>query len=327
MRHTKEFRDRAVLRARAGDISLLELGWELGVSTTTLRRWVQETETKARARGSAKKVAQALSREKYSEGSQRMRLLIHALEQSPATIIVTDSEGRIIYANPKFVETTGYTVEEVVGKNPRFMKSGHTPTDEYRRLWESLRGGREWRGEFHNRRKDGTLYWERASISPVFNAQGEIANFMAVKENITEFKEADEARRQMEERFRAVVMALAEGVLLVDHDGRIALSNGEAERLLGMTAARMEGRRISELGLDLRVAGGIVPPSDPFHAGRVLRTGKEVRHGMIEIVRAGGGGSSRLEIDARPVPGEHPGGPPSAVVISFREEYDCGRVG
>ena len=319
MRHTKEFRDSAVRRAQSGEVPLLELAWELGVSTNTLRRWVHESELLAKARGSVRKVAQALSREKYSESSQRMRLLIHALEQSPATIIVTDAEGKIIYANPKFVETTGYAVEEAIGKNPRFMKSGHTAPEEYRRMWEALRGGREWRGEFRNRRKDGTLYWERASISPVFNAQGEIANFMAVKENITEFKEADEARRQTEERFRAVVMMLAEGVLLLDREGRITLGNPEAERLLGVPANRMEGRRIADLGLDLRTAvGGILPPEDPFHVGEVLRTGREVRRFRLGIVRHGGGGALALEADARPVPGEN--GAPSAVVVSFRED-------
>lgn len=217
---------------REGSSPLLELAREYGVSTNTLRTWLRTSDARARAQDSAKRVATSLSREKYASASQRQRLLMHALEQSPATIIVTDAEGKIIYANPKFVATTGYTVDEVIGQNPRLLKSGETTTSEYRQLWKSITAGREWRGTFHNRRKDGSLYWERASISPVVDADGKIANYMAVKEDITEFMEADAARRKTTASFLAVFAALPSAVLLIDASGRILLANSAAETLL-----------------------------------------------------------------------------------------------
>jgi PAS domain S-box-containing protein len=284
VRYTKQLREKAVRELKESGKPLLEMAWELGVSTTTLRNWVRAAETRAKAQGSARKVASALSREKVSEPSQRMRLLIHALEQSPATIIVTDAEGNIVYANPKFVETTGYSIEEVLGKNPRFLKSGQTQADEYRGLWKSINAGKEWRGEFRNRRKDGTLYWERASISPVFDAEGRIANFMAVKENITEFKEADEARRRTEERFRAVVTALAEGVLLLDAEGRIALCNAAAERLLCQTGEKIEGRRFEELNVRWLSERGASIDNDAHPARRVLARGESVRQEIYGVI-------------------------------------------
>ncbi|CAG0988947.1 MFS transporter, NNP family, nitrate/nitrite transporter [Rhodocyclaceae bacterium] len=284
MRYTRELKEKAVREIKEGGRALLEVAWELGISTTTLRNWIRAAETKAKTQGSVKKVAAALSREKYSESSQRMRLLIHALEQSPATIIVTDADGCILYANPKFAETTGYTLAEVIGKTPSLLKSGHTQPEEYRSLWKTINAGKEWRGEFHNRRKDGTLYWERASISPVFDAKGNIANFMAVKENITEFKEAEESRQRTEARFRAVVTALAEGVLLFDADGRIVLANAAAERMLGHGGGQMLGRRLEELNLRWLSERGesVAPSAHPVR--RALEKGEAVRQEIYGVI-------------------------------------------
>jgi two-component system NtrC family sensor kinase len=113
------------------------------------------------------------------------------VEQSPATIVITDLDGSIIYVNPQFCKTTGYTVDEVLGKNPRILKSGHTGSEEYGTLWETIKEGGEWRGEFHNRKKNGELYWESSSISPIIDNGGVITHYLAVKEDIT-------ARKQME---------------------------------------------------------------------------------------------------------------------------------
>jgi PAS domain S-box-containing protein len=117
-----------------------------------------------------------------------LRKLARAVEQSPVSIIITDRAGNIEFVNPKCMQVTGYTLAEVVGKNPRFLKSGETPAEEYARLWATLSAGQEWRGEFHNKRKDGTLFWESASISPIRGAAGAITHFIAVKEDVTEQK-------------------------------------------------------------------------------------------------------------------------------------------
>lgn len=120
--------------------------------------------------------------------SDELIKLSRAVEQSPTLIVITDIQGNIEYVNPKFTETTGYTLESIKGKNPRILKSGYTSNIEYKSLWENISSGGEWRGEFHNRRKDGTFYWEEASISSIKNAHGEITHYLAVKSDITEKK-------------------------------------------------------------------------------------------------------------------------------------------
>jgi two-component system, cell cycle sensor histidine kinase and response regulator CckA len=122
---------------------------------------------------------------------EQLRKLSHAIEQSPVSVIITDTAGAIEYVNPKFTETTGFTMAEVLGKNPRLLKSGETPEAEYHDLWQTIVAGNEWRGEFHNRKKTGEFYWELASISPMRNPEGVITHYIAVKEDITEQKKLE----------------------------------------------------------------------------------------------------------------------------------------
>ncbi|HSW63125.1 MAG TPA: PAS domain S-box protein, partial [Dissulfurispiraceae bacterium] len=117
-----------------------------------------------------------------------LRKLLRAVEQNPASIVITNTDGIIEYVNPKFCAVTGYSLEEAIGHTQRVLKSGEMPPEGYRDLWETILAGREWRGEFHNRKKDGTLYWEAASISPIRNTDGKVTHFIAVKEDITERK-------------------------------------------------------------------------------------------------------------------------------------------
>ncbi|MCX7678759.1 MAG: PAS domain S-box protein [Spirochaetes bacterium] len=128
--------------------------------------------------------------------------LYRAVEQSPATVVITDYNGLIEYVNPKFVHLTGYTFEEVKGKNPRILKSGSQSAEFYKNLWETILSGEEWRGEFHNRKKNGEYYWEFASISPIRDSKGRITHFIAVKEDITQRKLIEEALRQREHQLR-----------------------------------------------------------------------------------------------------------------------------
>ncbi len=122
----------------------------------------------------------------------KIRMLSQVVEQSPVTVIITDLTGYIEYANPKFAETTGYSQEEANGLNPRILKSGLMDEGGYKALWETIQAGKEWRGEFYNRRKDGTYYWESALISPVRNAEGDITHYLAIKEDITDRKLAEQ---------------------------------------------------------------------------------------------------------------------------------------
>jgi PAS domain S-box-containing protein len=119
---------------------------------------------------------------------ENIRMLSRAMEQSPASVIITDLEGKIEYVNPKFTQATGYTSAEALGLNPRVLKSGETSDKEYKQLWEAITSGNEWRGEFHNKKKNGEFYWEYASISPIKDVSGKITHYLAVKEDITEKK-------------------------------------------------------------------------------------------------------------------------------------------
>ncbi len=114
-------------------------------------------------------------------------LLLKAVEQNSATIAITDAEGIIIYVNQKFTEMTGYTKSEALGQNPRILKGEDGLTD-YKEMWQMLSSGQQWRGDFHNKRKNGEFFWERAAISPILDQEGKITHFLAIKEDITERK-------------------------------------------------------------------------------------------------------------------------------------------
>ncbi len=120
-----------------------------------------------------------------------LRKLSRAVEQSPAIIMIADIHGSIEYVNPRFNELTGYSKEEILGQNPRILKTGHTTPEEYKEMWKTISSGNEWHGEFCNRKKNGELYWEVASLSPIFNDQGIITHYIGIKEDITEKKDTD----------------------------------------------------------------------------------------------------------------------------------------
>jgi diguanylate cyclase (GGDEF)-like protein/PAS domain S-box-containing protein len=124
-----------------------------------------------------------------------LRKLSRAVEQSANSIVVTDPEGRIEYVNPRFTQVSGYAFEDLAGKTPRILCSGEHPSEYYQILWQTIKSGRIWRGEFHNRRKDGSLYWEDTTITPVHDPDGTLTNFIAIKEDITLRKMLEEQER------------------------------------------------------------------------------------------------------------------------------------
>jgi two-component system, cell cycle sensor histidine kinase and response regulator CckA len=168
----------------------------------------------------------------------QLHKLSRAVEQSPVSIVITNPEGGIEYVNPKFTQLTGYTLEEVRGNNPRFLKSGETPADEYRRLWSTITRGGEWRGEFHNKKKNGELFWEFASISPIVDEVGRITNFLAVKEDITERKQAEDTLR----RQASLMDQTYDAILAWDWNGPITFWNRGAERLYGFSQEEALGQ-------------------------------------------------------------------------------------
>jgi PAS domain S-box-containing protein len=174
-----------------------------------------------------------ITERKHAEA--KLRQLALAVEQSPAAVMITDAEARIIYVNRAFENDSGYTAEEVMGRTPRFLQSGETAAKTYSELWAAISSGREWRGELHNRHKDGHLYWESVSIAPVLDADGRITHYLAVEEDITERKLDDEALQLSESRFRNAFEHSAIGVALVSPDGRWLKANRRVCHILGYT--------------------------------------------------------------------------------------------
>ncbi len=131
----------------------------------------------------------------------RLRMLSRAVEQSPVSIVLTDLQGTIEYVNPAFTKVTGYAFDEVIGQNPRVLKSSDKKPEDYKEMWTTLASGKEWRGEFKNIMKNGDVYWESASISPISDEQGRTTHYVAVKEDITQRKRIEQ---QTEIRLRLV---------------------------------------------------------------------------------------------------------------------------
>jgi PAS domain S-box-containing protein len=143
-------------------------------------------------------ISRDITARKLAEDSiRKLSLIVH---QCPVSIVLTDATGHIEYVNPSFERASGYTVAEARGHTPRFLKSGEHSAAFYAELWGTITAGRQWSGDLHNRRKDGTLFWERTTISAVRDAQGRITNFFAIKEDITESRRAAEERRALEDQ-------------------------------------------------------------------------------------------------------------------------------
>ncbi len=148
-------------------------------------------------------------RQQLEAQNLELRKLTRALEQSASTIVMTNAQGIIEYVNPAFTHITGYTAEEALGQNPRILKSGYHGQELYHDLWTTIRRGDTWQGEIINRKKDGSLYYEAATISPVKDRNGHITHFIAVKDDITARKQAEEALRKSEEALRQYAEQLA----------------------------------------------------------------------------------------------------------------------
>ncbi len=163
-----------------------------------------------------------------------LRQLSAAVEQSPAVIVITDTNGTIEYANPMFTKLTGYTREEAIGQDPRILKSGKWSKKEYEELWKTILAGKTWRGEFENKKKHGELYWESASISPVRNPKGEITHFLGFIEDITERKRREAELQQAKCAAEVANEAKSEFLANMSHEIRTPMTAilGFAENLL-----------------------------------------------------------------------------------------------
>jgi len=182
--------------------------------------------------------ANALEHQKIDE---KLHIFSRAVEQSANSIVITDNQGNIEYVNPKFTHQTGYHFEEVIGKNPRILKSGKTPLTTYQQLWKTITQGAEWRGEFCNQKKNGELYWELASISPIKNTIGIITHFLAIKEDITERKQVEEALRKEKDKIQTYLDIAGVMFVALDTEQKVTLINQKGCEILGYSQEEIMG--------------------------------------------------------------------------------------
>lgn len=152
------------------------------------------------------------------ESAHRMHMLTRAVEQSPVSVVITDLDRRIQYVNPKFLDATGYGAQEVIGQMPSILKSGRTDDTVYQDLWATLERGEQWRGEFVNRRKDGSLYWEQATIQPIRNLEGRITNYLGIKLDITDRKRAEDKLGHLLDELKRSNQDLEQFAYVASHD-------------------------------------------------------------------------------------------------------------
>jgi PAS domain S-box-containing protein len=163
----------------------------------------------------------------------QLRKLWSAVEQSPASVVITDHTGAIEYVNPEFERQTGYTAAEAMGQNPRILKSGIHPPEFYAALWETIVAGCTWHGELCNKRKDGSLYWELAAIAPIRNPSGKTTHYVAIKEDISERRRLQAALSESEEKYRLLFESSRDAIITADFYGRTLDCNTAAVRMYG----------------------------------------------------------------------------------------------
>lgn len=178
----------------------------------------------------------------------KLRMLSTAVEQSPTSVAITNTEAQIEYINSAFTREAGYTLDEMRGKNPRILQSGMTDAKVYEEMWTKLSNGESWQGEFINKRKSGEIFYEDAYISPIKDDTGKVSHYVAVKLDVTSRKHAERALLESNKKMDSLLQSLAEGVYGVDTEGKCTFVNHSFLKILGYDSEdEIVGKHIHEL--------------------------------------------------------------------------------
>ena len=178
------------------------------------------------------------ARKKAEESILKLSL---AVEHSPVSILITDSLGKIEYANQKAAQVTGYSINDLIGEHTRIFSSGEMPKAEYEALWNTISTGKEWSGEFHNRKKNGELFWESASISSISNDKGIITHYIAIKEDVTERRLIEKALQHSEQGYRSIFNFAPVGIFRTDKNGVTTYVNPTWSQISGLSSEKAMG--------------------------------------------------------------------------------------
>ena len=185
---------------------------------------------------------------------QELLKLSSAVNQSPSIIVITDLKGQITYVNPKFSKVTEYGIKEAIGEKPNILKSGKLKDQVYKKLWETITSGKTWKGEFHNKKKSGKLYWESAAISPVFDKKGNIVNYIKVSEDITKQKETEEKLKKSNKRYKAL-FENANDLIFIMQDSVFIDCNPKAEIVFKQSKDKIIGKKPWDFSPELQPNG------------------------------------------------------------------------
>ncbi len=184
---------------------------------------------------------------KVDERTKELSKLSFAVEQSPLSIVITDTEGTIEYVNNQLLKITGYSEEEVLGKNPRIFKSGLHGADIYKVLWETIKDGRIWQGEITNKTKQGAYIWEHCMIGPVFDDAGNIISFIGMRNNVTEAKQLLDELEDNKQFMSALIDNSPTVIYVKDVQGRYILVNKLWADIMGYTNEEVVGKTTPEV--------------------------------------------------------------------------------
>jgi PAS domain S-box-containing protein len=210
----------------------------------------------------------------------RLKLNAEALKATANSVLITDLNGKIAWCNPAFSASSGYSPDEVLGKTPRLLHSGKHNKEFYRQMWTTIAAGETWRGEIVNRRKDGELYTEEMTITPVASQSGSITHFVAIKQDITDRKLAEQALSQAEEKYRAIFEDAVIGIFQITPDGRPVSINRALAQMHGYDSPQEFLAEVSDLAHEV-----LVDPLQMIHLLREVAANGQVRGAEVEIYR------------------------------------------
>ena len=230
----------------------------------------------------------------------KLRMLSTAIEQSPTSVAITDTAAQIEYINSAFTKEAGYTLDEVLGKNPRVLQSGMTDAKVYDDMWSKLTRGESWQGEFVNKRKNGEIFYEEAYISPIQDDTGKTSHYVAVKLDVTARKQAERALRESNKKMDSLLQSLAEGAYGVDTHGNCTFVNNSFLRILGYESEdEIVGKHIHEL-IHHSYADGRHYPASECRMYAAFRNNVEV-HCADEVFWHKSGHAIQVEYWSQPI--------------------------